>query len=923
MTTSSSSRKKDSKNIKHYTISKNIGIYDPNGLYNNPFTNQPYQNIYSDELTKDKIPMTYINLAKDWSDKIVYNNKDIIIDSIINNQITLAKAGTGVGKTILIPRIAIHAFDYKEKVICTIPKKLTTRSTADFVAKCMDVKLGEHVGYFYKDDNSINKNGIETKLSFTTPGSLISSMVGSDPLLSNYKCVIVDEAHERSVETDLLLLLLKKACLKRKDLKIVIMSATIDLDKFRNYFPSPLYKFGEINAGSHTSYKITSKFLDRSNDWKALTIDTTMRILKKTAVGDIMIFVKAKGDAVQLCAGIDKAMNDFRKTITKKTKKSSRTKTQTKTQTKTHSKNNSKNNSKTKKQLSIPPEYEINPYCITLDGKTSKTDTDLATSEHKYKGLRDSKGYPYTRKIVITTNVAESSITVNGIIYVIDSGLEYTASYEPSMRVRALLESNVAQSAVHQRKGRAGRTQDGYSIHLYSEKEYNRFEEYPTPAIEKEDITMNILDLLRMHDISTLKKMRDFLDEFISPPHEKFIINALNTLYALGAITSITNEGTITPMGLAICKFRALEPNFARSLIASHFYGCSKSICDIIALATIADGRLDSIFLKYRDDKKKSKEVNKKEYEKHKRIMKSYQHHYGDYMSMLHAYKMYITYDNSIKDRKKLEKEKQEQDQLDQLQHHPELQTSTPIPLLTVPELIFNKNSDDDEDEENHYDMKSSPSMNKWCKDNYMSANKMSKVRKLSGDLYRTLQTTLRPYQVRAPFKQLSKADKHLVNMIEVNEVLDTVEPDYAIDLSVDTDIDMTINITQALQSGGFVRQINKEEELQKLEPNVKRFPNEEDNIMMSLAIGNFINLAKLKKGYSDVYESCFAEKKKMAKINMDSFVKDNPNLIIYHELFMSNENTKFLKLNMVNKLPNNVWEKIKTDYGQFIKFCL
>jgi pre-mRNA-splicing factor ATP-dependent RNA helicase DHX15/PRP43 len=228
-----SSKTKSSKNrksTKYYTVSKNTGIYDPNGLYNNPFTNQPYQNVYINELTKDKLPMTYINLAKDWSDKIVYNNKDIIIDSIANNQITLARAGTGVGKTILIPRIAIHAFDYKEKVICTIPKKLTTRSTADFVAKCMDVKLGEQVGYFYKDDNTTNKNGIETKLTFTTPGSLISSMVGSDPLLSNYKCVIVDEAHERSVETDLLLLLLKKACLKRKDLKIVIMSATIDLD---------------------------------------------------------------------------------------------------------------------------------------------------------------------------------------------------------------------------------------------------------------------------------------------------------------------------------------------------------------------------------------------------------------------------------------------------------------------------------------------------------------------------------------------------------------------------------------------------------------------------------------------------------------------------------------------------------------------
>ena len=203
----------------------------------------------------------------------------------------------------------------------------------------------------------------------------------------------------------------------------------------------------------------------------------------------------------------------------------------------------------------------------------------------------------------------------------------------------------------------------------------------------------------------------------------------------------------------------------------------------------------------------------------------------------------------------------------------------------------------------------------------------MSKVRKLSGDLYRTLQTTLRPYQANKPYKQLSKADKHRVSIIEVNEVLDALD-------NIETDVNpispsilsSDINAEIVLHSGGFIRQIDKEEELEKLEPNVKRFTTEDDNIMMALAVGNFINLAKLKKvgnNTNDIYESCFAEKKHMAKINMDSFIKGNPSIIMYHELFMSNVNTKFLKLNMVNKIPNNVWEKIKEDYGQFIKSCL
>ena len=418
-----------------------------------------------------------------------------------------------------------------------------------------------------------------------------------------------------------------------------------------------------------------------------------------------------------------------------------------------------------------------------------------------------------------------------------------------------------------------------------------------------------------MKEVNTIKKMRDFLDQFISPPHEKFIINALNTLYALGAITNMNNngDGQITPMGLALCKFRALPPNFARSIIASHFYGCSRSVCDIIALATVADGRLDSIFIKYREDKKKSKDQNKKEFSKHKNIMKSYEHEYGDYMSILNAYRMYMKYAIGMKEK---------------IQDTP-TDTSPEIPEESYPDLTIPSNHPTDyptepSDDETGEDVKSPPSVNKWCKEHYINARKMSLVRKLSGDLYRTLQTTLKPYQANRPFKELSKADKHRMSIIEVNEVLDSID-------TIQTDINpyspsiltSDMNAEISLQSGGFIRQINKEEELEKLEPNVKRFSKEEDNIMMVLGIGNFVNLAKLKKGFNDIYESCFAEKKQMAKINMDSFIKGNPPIIMYHELFMSNANTKFLKLNMVNKIPNNVWEKLKQDYGKFIKYCI
>jgi len=906
--------------IKEYTISKNIGLYDPNGLYNNPLTLQPYQNLYENELNTDKQPKTYINLAKIWSSQLVYNNKDIILESISKNQITLAKAGTGVGKTILIPRIAMHVFNYKENIICTIPKKLTTKITSEFVAQCMDVKIGEHVGYFYQGENNTNKNGIETKLTFTTTGSLVSRITGSDPLLSNYKCVIVDEVHERSVETDMLLLLLKKLLIKRKDLKVVIMSATVNLEIFRNYFPTSSFKFGEIDCGAQTSHKITERWELRSRDWKKRTIELIMLLLKKTVNGDIMVFIKSKGDGSQLCDSLNREMNNFRKQfITKKSK----TRKHSRTHSRTHSRSHSRSHSRTKKSSEIqtkviPPEYEINPYCAILDGKTQSKQQKLAVDENAYKLIKgkDGNGYPYTRKIVFTTNVAESSITVEGIKFVIDSGLEYTASYEPTMRVSRLLETNIAQSAVIQRRGRVGRTAPGMCIHLYDENDFERFEKYPIPSIEKTDITMNILDLLKMTDINTINKVRLFLDEFISPPHEKFIINALNTLYALGAITDINNEGKITPMGLALSKFRSLEPNFARSIIASHFYGCSYSVCDIIALAITAEGRLDSIFSKYYPDKKKSKEWNNKELDKHKKIMKLFAHDYGDYMSILKAYKMYLTFALKLKDNK-IKEDKEKQNEINNIIKESKINTKIETIKSNVEFTL--------DDEENEYDIKSSPSLNKWCKEHYISPRKMAKARKISAELYRTLQSTLNPYQSKKPYKELSKADKHRLSMIEVNEVLDSIEviPESKTEFELSSSLIIEKEIKE--QEGGFIRQIYKEEELQKLEPNVKRFNTEDDNIVMSLCIGNFINLAKLKKGTKDIYESCFAEKKKLSKMNDDSFIKVNSNLqiIMYHQLFMTNENNKFLKLNMINKIPHTVLEKIKKDYGKFIKYCL
>ena len=200
-------------NKKNY-FKKPIGLFDPYGENINPLTNEPYQNLYSDEkiVYKDgplfgvSVPMTYKNLAYNWSQLKVYEYLLPILDSVRKNQITIIRAGTGVGKTVITPKIALQAFNFTKKVICTVPKQLIASGNASYSAKCLDVKLGEEVGYFYMGKNNTSKN---TKLIFTTPGSLKSKITGSDPYLSEYGCVIIDEIHERSVQTDQLLLLIK------------------------------------------------------------------------------------------------------------------------------------------------------------------------------------------------------------------------------------------------------------------------------------------------------------------------------------------------------------------------------------------------------------------------------------------------------------------------------------------------------------------------------------------------------------------------------------------------------------------------------------------------------------------------------------------------------------------------------------------
>jgi len=244
---------------------------------------------------------------------------------------------------------------------------------------------------------------------------------------------------------------------------------------------------------------------------------------------------------------------------------------------------------------------KYNPFCIELEGKSSLitnrqsgvTNSKYATSEILYKSHPDSKkNNPFTRKVVMSTNVAESSLTVKGIVYVIDSGLQYTSKYNPDTMARSLLTETIPESAVKQRRGRAGRTQNGYCLHLYTNQQYKSFNKYPIPEIQLTDLSSEFLDILRMKDVENVPKLKLFLNKLIDPPSKIFIDSGLNVLESLEAI----KNDKITDLGQMITKFRGIKPMYAKSIIYSYFYECKRDIIDIISLITKLNGKIEDLY---------------------------------------------------------------------------------------------------------------------------------------------------------------------------------------------------------------------------------------------------------------------------------------------------------------------------------------
>lgn len=508
-----------------------IGILDPLGEHDNPLTNLPYST-------------TYREIAKIWSGYPAYVDATKTIDVIRDNNVIMIVSGTGSGKTVLIPKFALHAFEYKKKIAVVLPKQILTKSAATFAALTLDVELGAEVGYKHRGEKIYDRT--KTKLLYTTDGTLVS-MLTNDPMLPEFDAVIIDEAHERRTQTDFLLYMLKQTCKARPDFKLIIMSATIDTQIFSDYFKS--MKFIIKNISGEPNHPIDHVYVpDKINrtNYIARGLELINKILTETKTGDILFFVPSIAETFMGCKQLTNDTN----------------------------------------------------FCVEVYGGMDADRELLATNRNLYQTRYMGK----TRKIVIATNVAESSLTIDGIEYVVDSGYEFIGYFDPSIESMVLDKRLTTRAQIKQRCGRTGRTAPGTCYHMYTQDEYDKLPEFPKPSIQTSDITTECLALLVWVEGMNINRLIDILTEFIEPPTQPYIEYMVRTLTRL----NLVENDTLTDLGKLVSSL-SVDPMQGVAICSGWLLGCYRDVVAIIVIGDAIKNDTNKLFNFNRNEKDKQK----------------------------------------------------------------------------------------------------------------------------------------------------------------------------------------------------------------------------------------------------------------------------------------------------------------------------
>ncbi|WOG95067.1 hypothetical protein DCAR_0314369 [Daucus carota subsp. sativus] len=447
----------------------------------------------------------------------IYKLKNELVQAVHDNQVLVVIGETGSGKTTQ----ATHG-----KIGCTQPRRVAAKSVAERVAEEFGCRLGEEVGYAIRFEDH---TGPDTVIKYMTDGMLLTEIL-IDENLSQYSIIMLDEAHERTLHTDILFGLLKRLVKRRPDLRLIITSATLDAEKFSGYFFSC-----NIFTIPGRTFPVEILYAKQPEiDYLDAALITVLQIHLTEPEGDILVFLTGKDEIDHACQSLTERMKGLGKNV---------------------------------------------PELITLPAHGS-----LPIEE---QSRIFDPAPPGKRKVVVATNIAEASLTIDGIYYVIDSGFAKQNVYNPKQGLDSLVITPISQASAKQRAGRAGRTGPGKCYRLYTESAFHN-EMSPTsiPEIQRTNLGVTTLNMKAMG-------INDLLSfDFMDPPSPQALISAMEQLYSLGALDE---EGLLTKLGRKMAEF-PMDPPLSKMLLASVDLGCSDEILTIIAMIQTGD-----VFYRHRE----------------------------------------------------------------------------------------------------------------------------------------------------------------------------------------------------------------------------------------------------------------------------------------------------------------------------------
>lgn len=513
-----SSRPSYKQKVTEQVVSSPDSVAPPEAVCKQPASRRVNANRTQRQVSRQRPDLTQLHLDEQLP---IVQQQEAIIQHIQQHPVLILAGETGSGKTTQLPKLALLAGRGQlGRIALTQPRRLAARSVANRIAEELDSKLGTYVGVKVRFHQQIESSSV---IKVLTDGMLLAEIAG-DALLSEYDTIIVDEAHERSLNIDFLLGYLRQLIDRRPELKIIVTSATIDLQRFSAFFnQAPIISVSGRTYPVETRYRPLADLAladDDEVDLNVAIVHAVVELTRLDPMGDILIFLPGEADIREASEAL---------------------------------------------RLEGLAHTEILP----LYARQSYADQQR---------IFTTGG---TRRIVLSTNVAETSLTVPGIRHVIDTGLARIKRYSVRNKVQRLPIEAISQAAANQRKGRCGRVAPGVCIRLYSEADFMARPAFTEPEIQRSNLASVLLQMQALG----LGNIANF--PLIDPPAGKQINDGYRLLEALQAVDA---QGQLTAVGRMLSQL-PVDPRLARMLLAANQYDVLSEVCVLAAVLSLQDPR--------------------------------------------------------------------------------------------------------------------------------------------------------------------------------------------------------------------------------------------------------------------------------------------------------------------------------------------